>query len=172
MVLDEGQAVVARTADYDAQLVRNIGQVRPDLLAVARSVLLDDDEAEDVVQATLEIAIRRSGDLRSSDALLPWLLRIETREALRLARRARRVVRFGWAEIPDKVDRHDARLGVEVREALAKLPVRIRAAIVLHYMADLPVADTGEALGVSSNTVKTQLKRGLALLREDLGDVR
>jgi RNA polymerase sigma factor (sigma-70 family) len=172
MAIDEGAAVLAKRADLDVPVMSRLGQLRPDLLAVARSILLDDDEAQDVVQATLEIALRRAGDLRSFEALMPWLFRIETREALRLARRARRLVHFGWGDLPDKADRHDAQLGVEVREALAKLPVRIRAAIVLHYMADLPVAETAEALGVSTNTVKTQLKRGLTLLREELGDVR
>jgi DNA-directed RNA polymerase specialized sigma24 family protein len=39
-------------------------------------------------------------------------------------------------------------------------------------MTGLSVAQSAEALGVSENTVKTQLKRGLALLREDLGHGR
>ncbi len=57
---------------------------------------------------------------------------------------------------------------VAVRLAVAKLPNRQRAAVVLHHMAGLPVAQTAEAMGVSQNTVKTLLRLGLARLREVL----
>lgn len=160
------------TARAVEPLSARLAPLRPDLLAVARSIVLDDDEAQDIVQATLEIALRRAGELRSPDSLLPWLLRIETREAFRLTRRARRIVRLGWRPVPERGDASVSQFSVEVRDALGRLPARTRAAIVLHYMADLPVAVTAQALGVTENTVKTQLKRGLALLREELRDVR
>ena len=171
-VLEDGAIAVTGQRETDSALGLRLEPLRADLLAVARSIVLDDDEAQDVVQATLETAIRHGRDLRSSGSLLQWLLRIETREAFRLTRRARRTVRFGWQAVPDRADGTTPHASLEVREALGKLPARIRAAIVLHYMADLPVADAAAALGVSENTVKTQLKRGLALLREELGHVR
>ena len=46
----------------------------------------------------------------------------------------------------------------------------MRAAVVLHHMVGLPVRDAASALGVSENTVKTQLRTGLARLREALED--
>ena len=55
-----------------------------------------------------------------------------------------------------------------VRQAVAKLPPRMRTAVVLHHLAALPVAQTAEAMGVSQNTVKTLLRLGLARLREVL----
>ena len=57
-----------------------------------------------------------------------------------------------------------------LRESLRLLPRGARAAIVLHYLAGYSVRETSDALGVSENTIKTQLKRGIARLREDLGD--
>ena len=51
------------------------------LLAAARVITLDDEEAQDLVQTTFEIAIRHIGTLREPAALAAWLLRIETREA-------------------------------------------------------------------------------------------
>ena len=59
---------------------------------------------------------------------------------------------------------------VAIREALKGLSPRVRAAIVLHHMAGLPVAEVVVALGVSQNTIKTQLRTGLARLRQVLGD--
>jgi RNA polymerase sigma-70 factor (sigma-E family) len=49
---------------------------------------------------------------------------------------------------------------------LARLPVRMRAVLVLRYWEDLSEADTAAALGCSVGTVKSQASRGLARLRE------
>ncbi|MBA2253860.1 MAG: sigma-70 family RNA polymerase sigma factor [Chloroflexi bacterium] len=142
----------------------------PVLLAAARSMTLDEAEAQDLVQTTLEIGLRHADQLRDPRALRPWLLTIEAREAFRLTRRLRRLVRL------DRTVHQLAAAGdpladrVAVRRALADLPPRTRAAIVLHHMAGLSVAETSKALGTSGNTVKTQLRLGLARLRELLAD--
>jgi len=172
MSIGSGASAVIDRERPDVEVLERLAAMRPDLLAVALSIVFDLDEAEDLVQMTIEIALRRSGDLRETQSLLPWLLRIETREAFRLRRRLRRVVRFGWQPAPERVDPHDTPGSIEVRDALRRLPPRIRSAVVLHHMTGLSVSDCAEALGVSENTVKTQLKRGLALLREDLGHGR
>ena len=59
---------------------------------------------------------------------------------------------------------------VALRAALSKLSTRMRAAVVLHYLADLPVSDVARAMGISENTTKGHLKAGLARLREELKD--
>ena len=61
-------------------------------------------------------------------------------------------------------DLHDA-----LWSALAKLPRRQRAAVVLRYYEELSEAETAAALGVSVGTVKSTVSRGLARLREDAG---
>ena len=75
--------------------------------------------------------------------------------------------------LPDLPDDRE-RLGADERAALwqgvTELPLRMRAAIVLRYYADLPVDDVAAALGVSPNTVKAQLQTGLQRLRRSLGE--
>lgn len=142
----------------------------PVLLATARIITRDEDEAKDLVQMTFEIAIRRIDSLREPAALRAWLLRIETREAFRVTRRLRRLVRLDGrvTEVvaPGPHVGHQAEIG----EGLMALPTRTRAAVALHYLAGLSVRETAEVLGVSENTVKTQIKSGLVRLREVLGD--
>lgn len=53
--------------------------------------------------------------------------------------------------------------------ALAELPARQRACVVLRHYADLSLEDTAEVLGISTGTVKSQASRGLVRLRELLG---
>jgi RNA polymerase sigma factor (sigma-70 family) len=49
--------------------------------------------------------------------------------------------------------------------AVRRLPRRQRDCLALHYLLELSVAETAETLGISDNSVKTHLKRGLASLR-------
>ena len=142
----------------------------PMLLAAARIITLDRDEAEDLVQTTFEIAIRRIDGLREPRALRSWLLTIQTREAFRVVRSLRRLVRLDGRVGAIAASGPDVAQDVDIRRALAGLPRRTRAAIALHYLAGLTVPETAHALGVSANTVKSQLKTGLGRLREELRD--
>jgi RNA polymerase sigma-70 factor (sigma-E family) len=51
-------------------------------------------------------------------------------------------------------------------DALAKMPPRQRAVVVLRFWEDVDVSQTAELLGCSEGTVKSQSARGLARLRE------
>ena len=53
-----------------------------------------------------------------------------------------------------------------VVEALARLPVRQRRAVVLRHFDDLSVVTVAEIMGSSTGTVKSQTAKGLARLRE------
>jgi RNA polymerase sigma-70 factor (ECF subfamily) len=153
-----------------AELGEALAREAPILLAAARAIVLDDAEAEDLVATTLEIAVRRVATLREPAALRSWLLTIQTREAFRVRRRLSRLVRFdaGVSEIPGP-GLADTDL-LAVRDALRRLPERIRAAVVLHHLVGLSIAETGAALGTSENTVKSQLRVGLQRLRASLRD--
>ena len=160
----------AATPLAGAALGEALAREAPILLAAARAIVLDDAEAEDLVATTLEIAVRRAGSLREPAALRSWLLTIQTREAVRGRRRLSRLVRFdaGVAEIPVAGLADADQLAV--RDALRRLPARMRAAVVLHHLVGLSVAETSAALGTSENTVKSQLRVGLQRLRASLAD--
>ena len=142
-----------------------------ELQRVAFLILRDAAAAEDVVADTLITALERGASLRDAGALRPWLLRIAANHALQHRRRGIRVVPLELLPAPtDGPDRTDADDRAALWQGVAVLPPRTRAAIVLHYYADLPVVDVAAALGVSANTVKSQLQSGLEHLRRALAD--
>jgi RNA polymerase sigma-70 factor (sigma-E family) len=65
----------------------------------------------------------------------------------------------------------DLDAALDLRQALAALPPRQRATVVLRYYCDLSVEQTAESLGCSAGTVKSQTTRGIDALRRIL-DVR
>jgi RNA polymerase sigma factor (sigma-70 family) len=136
------------------------------LLALAHAITRNWAEAEDLYQSTLEIAVRNADRLREPVAARAWLIRIETREAFRVGRRLRRFVSLDL-----HVDelRHDGEMGatLDARRAIAGLPPKTRAALMLHHYCGFSVPETAGALGVSPNTIKTQLRKGLAKVREE-----
>ena len=159
----------AETGDRDA-LVAELYRHGPMLLAAARVITLDNDEAEDLMQTTFEIALRNLDGLREPRALRGWLLRIQAREAFRVTRRLRRLVSLDGHVEEIASQGHDLAQRADVRRAMSALPRRTRAAIALHYLAGLSVAETAEAMGVSENTIKSQVRTGLERLRQELRD--
>lgn len=149
----------------------------PEIGAVAYLILRDRDAAEDVVMDTLITALERGNELRDPTALRPWLLRIATNRALGMRRRSARLVLMSSLPEPARVHiDHDVAERTVLWQAIGELPPRMRAAIVLHYHVGLPVDGVAEAMAVSPNTVKTQLRKALermraALTEEPLGDV-
>jgi DNA-directed RNA polymerase specialized sigma24 family protein len=71
-----------------------LAEHRPVLLAAARLITLDEAEAQDIVQLTFDIALRRGHTLREPGSLRSWLLAVETREAVRRVRVMRRFLSY------------------------------------------------------------------------------
>jgi RNA polymerase sigma-70 factor (sigma-E family) len=146
---------------------------QPVLLRTARSLTANPSDAEDLLQTALAktyAAWERIEDHRALDGYVRRAL-VNTRTS---QWRKRRVDEFVCDELPepepvpgaeDPAERqalHDA-----MWRAIAKLPARQRAMVVLRYYEDLSEAQTAEVLGVSVGTVKSAVSRALGKLRED-----
>ena len=77
------------------------------------------------------------------------------------------------AEPPERSAEDHAADHAETRavvDALRRLPRRQRDCLVLRYYLDLPIAEIAETLGLSANSVKTHLARGLRRMSLELED--
>lgn len=129
--------------------------------------------SEDLTQESFLQAWQHIGQLRDDKALNGWLYRIAANVSKRYWRRHRRskAISVEGIDVPDggeaesdKVE-HYEQLG-RLKNAVAKLSIKSRQAVVLHYMQHLTIAEAAEAAGVGKGTFKSRLNRALRALRE------
>ncbi len=157
-------------AGSDGALDALYARYADEIQGVAFLILRDRFAAEDVMSETLITAWRRGGDLRDGAALRPWLMRIATNHALGMRRRRRDVRSIDDVEIASGDSTGPLAGRIALLAAVDRLPIEMRAAVVLHYYADLAVDDVARALGKSPNTIKSQLRVGLGQLRAAWSD--
>lgn len=152
--------------DFD-RFVADSGDI---LLRTAYLIVGDLHEAEDLVQETLfKVAARwpRVGRMENPAA---YTRRILVNLALRGGPKRSRNRAELKATPPAETAATAARLDIhdELFDAMASLPPRQRAALVLRYFLDLPEAEVASALGCSLGTVKSSTSRGLKRLEQTL----
>jgi RNA polymerase sigma-70 factor (sigma-E family) len=91
------------------------------------------------------------------------------REWIRSRVRERRRTALFWSRGTEVVDGPDVPVVLDVRAALARLPFRKRACVILRHAFDLSEKDTAAALGISVGTVKSQTSKAMAELESLLG---
>jgi RNA polymerase sigma-70 factor, ECF subfamily len=152
------------------------------LYRLARSVLRDDVEAEDVMQQAYVEALAHLGQWSGRGSFANWLMRIAFHDALARLRKRRRERALGSSAEPrDDVmgavrspapsPEHQAFQGemrVHLESAIEALPTLYRPAFVLRHVEGLSTAETAACLGLREDAVKTRLHRARALLREEL----
>lgn len=156
----------------DARLEEYVRGQWPALVRYATLLCRDASEAEEVVQSTLTRVALRWRFVQDKDNPDGYVRRALIRSCIDSGKRRRRepamerLPEVGVADGSTRVADAD-----EVRRALAMLPRRQRAVLVLRYLDDASEATTAEMLGCSVGTVKSQASKGLARLRELVVDV-
>lgn len=129
--------------------------------------------AEDAVQTALTKLYLAWKRVHHHGSLEPYVRKI----ILNVLTSERRLSRFRRerlsGDLPERADGTDLAVSAHNRmavlQALAKVPPRQRAVIVLRYWEDQSLEQVAEALGCSVGTVKSQAARGLTALRQALG---
>ncbi|MBN1094100.1 SigE family RNA polymerase sigma factor [Blastococcus sp. TML/M2B] len=149
----------------EAEFADFVEQWSPALLRVAFLLTGDRWLAEDLLQTSLLKTSRRWSRLADPQAAYPYVRRVLVTTHAGWRRR-RRVGEVLTDRLPERAasEAGPVEPGRAVA-ALATLPPRMRAVVVLRYHEDLSEAATAAALGCSVGSVKSQASRGLARLR-------
>jgi RNA polymerase sigma-70 factor (ECF subfamily) len=148
------------------------------LYRVARSIVRDDAEAEDVMQDTYVRAYQHLDQFSRLAPFSTWLTRIAVNESLARSRRRSRLEQLdlqeGDPESPanpvecapnPEQSTSTAELGHLLEEALLSLPEQFRTVLMFRDVEELSTAETAEALGITEQNVKVRLHRARALVR-------
>ena len=155
------------------------------LFRIARAVLRDEAEAEDVLQEAYTRAFAAIGGFRGEAGVATWLTRIVLNEAHTRLRNRRptadldevetaqdggRVVAFPNLAGAEDPEAHAARAQIRrlLERAVDALPEAFRLVFILREVEELTVVETAEHLGLPEATVKTRLHRARRRLRHAL----
>ena len=177
--------LVRRALARDEAAVRAILQANNRrLYRLARGILRNDSEAEDVVQETYVRAFTHLERFRGDSSLATWLARIAMNEALGRLRRRRpgvewstlppgaleaQIIQFPLAAAEDP-EKSMAQREIQhvVEHAIDELPEAFRIVFITRVIEGMNVEETAEILGLKPETVKTRLHRARNMLRENV----
>jgi len=172
--LRDEPAIRALTRRYNRRLFR-----------LARSILRNDGEAEDVVQEAWVRAFTALDGFRGDAAFSTWLTRIALNEALGRRRRERptldwetygdvaseaEIINFPVSAMVSDPERTMARSEIRnvLERSIDELPNAFRAVFVARIVEGMSVEETAELFALKPETVKTRLHRARRLLRETI----
>jgi RNA polymerase sigma factor (sigma-70 family) len=144
------------------------------LRRLARGLVSNEDDAEEVVQQTLVNAVRRPP--RAGSNIRAWLTTVARRVAYRQYRIERQQSRWR-STIEPRTEASQLTIailneaGIRVSEAVAMLAEPYRVVVQLRYYENLEPRDIAARLGIPVETARTRLRRAKAQLREKLATV-
>ncbi|HEX5779382.1 MAG TPA: RNA polymerase sigma factor [Xanthobacteraceae bacterium] len=184
---DEG-VLIERARHGDERAIRSlIARHNQRLFRVARAVVRNDAEAEDIVQETYVRAFTRLDSFRGEARLSTWLTRIALNEALGRLRKQRPhasldeldtlsaedkplAVAAGFTnpiETPETETVRNQTRGM-LEDVVDRLPDLFRIVLVLRDIEGLSTEETAEQLSIRAETVKTRLHRARKLVRAEI----
>src|SRR5262245_56361816 len=175
--------VVRRVLDGETMLFEVLmRRYNQRLYRVARAILRDDAEAEDVMQHAYVAAFAHLDQYAGRARFSTWLTRIAVHEALARARRRHResqtappwepdddatsLLASSWPDPEQQV--LDGELRSLLESAIEALPMGYRSVFVLRDVEGMSTGETAACLGLSEDVVKTRLHRARAQLRREL----
>ena len=166
------------TFDFEREISPHLGALQH----LARRLTRNREDAEDLVQSTLERAYRHRGRYRPGTNLRGWLATILTRLAIDGRRRAARApdaasldeaeracergaARAGVGATPVETHALDRLAAAEILDSLTVLRPHVRV-VMQATAAQFSTVEIARSLGIPNATVKTRLRRGRQRLRE------
>lgn len=146
------------------------------LYRVAMSIVNNDGEAEDIMQATYIKAYEKLETFEQRSTFGTWITRILINESLGRLKKQKRFVTMaedhtrqdtGAAQNPDRqLINKELRMALE--QAMLQLPEKYRLVFVLREVEDMSIAETVDTLGITEANVKVRLNRAKTMLRDSL----
>ncbi|HWQ54891.1 MAG TPA: sigma-70 family RNA polymerase sigma factor [Bryobacteraceae bacterium] len=139
------------------------------VFSMAYHYLHDRALAEEVAQDVFLQLHRSLGSLESPAHAANWLRKVAVHRSIDAARRRKLRPQVSLEDVPElstPASPGDPVLSDKLRQLVASLPEKARMVVVLRYQEDLGPDEIARVMGIPCGTVKSQLQRALAMLRE------
>jgi len=167
---DDELRIVDRATEGDEDAFRILyARYYSRVFAIAKGVVLDAEEAEDMAQEAFTLAFRNLRRFDRRSKFSTWLFRIAVNRSIQQARNTKgrkRLVPLDESAEAVPARTPEATADPEIEAALTKLQPQDRAVITLFYWDELSLIEIGESLGCSANAAKTRLFRARERFRE------
>ena len=142
------------------------------VVALVAAIVGERHQAEDIAQEAFSRALTRWSRVARYDLPEAWVRRVALRLSIDAGRRTRRAALLSarLAFVQRSGPPRDPLAATALSVALLRLPLSQRQAIVLYYLADLPVEEIARDCGVSVSTVRTRLAAARQRLERELAE--
>ena len=148
-------------------LVDYIENNQEKLYRVAFSYLKNEESALDVVQESIEKALKNIYQLKEKEYIKTWFYRILINECLQDIKKNKRIITCELQEIENKIDWNDniTTEGIDLYNYIQKLNEKVRIVIILRFFEDMKIEEIATITKTNVNTVKSRLYKGLKELK-------
>ena len=154
--------------DITNRLIEFIEENQDKLYRIAFSYVKNEDLALDIVQESIEKALRNIKTLKHEEYVKTWFYRILINESLGYIRRNKNTTLCQVEDLKDDIEWNDNITieGIDLYNNIGKLKEKLRTVIMLRFFEDLKIEEIARITKTSPNTVKSRLYKGLKELKK------
>nr|WP_309101113.1 sigma-70 family RNA polymerase sigma factor [Fredinandcohnia onubensis] len=142
------------------------------LYKMAYLYMKNEDDALEVFQETVYKALTSLKDLRNDTYFSTWITRILINTAINQLRKKKRVIPMERDILESKAPSYMNRENEsDLLDAIKSLDEKYKTVLILRFYKDFTIKQIAEFLDCPEGTVKTNIHRGIALLRDQLKEV-
>ena len=154
--------------DITNKLIEFIEENQDKLYRIAFSYVKNEDLALDIVQESIEKALRNIKTLKHEEYVKTWFYRILINESLGYIRRNKNTTLCQVEDLKNDIEWNDNITieGIDLYNNIGKLKEKLRTVIILRFFEDLKIEEIARITKTSPNTVKSRLYKGLEELKK------
>lgn len=154
--------------DITNRLIEFIEENQDKLYRIAFSYVKNEDLALDIVQESIEKALRNIKTLKHEEYVKTWFYRILINESLGYIRHNKNTTLCQVEDLKDDIEWNDNITieGIDLYNNIGKLKEKLRTVIMLRFFEDLKIEEIARITKTSPNTVKSRLYKGLEELKK------
>lgn len=160
-----------RGFNVEDKLVQFIRGNKENFYRLAYSYVKNKEDALDIVQDSIQKALRSSDKLQDINHLKSWFYKIVVNTSLDHLRKMKRVNIIDAETLEYiSIGKEDNYENIDLDRAVKHLPPEYQTIIILRFFEDLKITEVAEVLNENTNTVKTRLYKALEILRIEMQD--